>query len=133
MVAHLAIGPAHGAYLQVIDAVTGTTLYRHDLVSADRGDALVVRNYPGARLGGKPQTVNVIQRHWLPPAAQWLNGRNAIAWADLNADDVVQANEKTPVPGTRRGAQFAIKSFDSAPGCGPRGLADGDSPLPLRT
>ena len=111
--------PGRG-YLQVIDAVTGTTLYRHDLVSADRGDALVVRNYPGGRLGGQPQIFNVIQRHWLPAGARWLNGANAIAWADLDADDAVQANEKTPVPGTRRGAQFAIKPFDSAPGCGPR-------------
>jgi extracellular elastinolytic metalloproteinase len=112
-------GPGLG-YQHVVDAVTGQTLYRRDLVSNDRGDALAVRNYPGARLGGKQQTFNVIERGWLGRHARWLNGANAIAFADVNADDSAQANEKTPVPGNRRGAQFALTPFDSAPGCGPR-------------
>jgi hypothetical protein len=112
-------GPGLG-YQHVVDAAAGQTLYRHDLMSNDRGDALAVRNYPGARLGGRQQTFNVIDRGWLRPRARWLNGANAIAFADVNADDAVQPSEKTPVPGNRRGAQFAITPFDSAPGCGPR-------------
>ena len=124
------LGDGRG-YQQVVDAVTGQTLYRHDLVSADRGDALVVRNYPGAARGGEQRPVNVIDRGWLRPRATWLDGANAIAFADVNGDDVVQANEKTPVPGTRRAAQFALKSFDNAPGCGSHYVCTWDPDVPF--
>jgi extracellular elastinolytic metalloproteinase len=124
--------PGEGRGFQhVVDAVTGRVLYRHDLASAARGDALVVRNYPGARAGGAQAPVNVIDRGWLRPRATWLDGANAIAWADLNADDAVQPNEKTPVPGKRRSAQFKIRAFDTAPGCGARYVCTWDPDTPF--
>jgi extracellular elastinolytic metalloproteinase len=118
-------------YQQVVDAVTGRILYRNDLARFDHGDALAVRNYPGAPHGGKQQRFQVIDRGWLGKKATWLNGANAIAFADVNGDDAVQANEKTPVPGTRRGAQFRIRPFDSAPGCGPRYVCTWDPDVPF--
>ena len=41
-------------YNHVIDAQTGSLLYRKDLVSEGNGDALVQDNYPGAAKGGTP-------------------------------------------------------------------------------
>ncbi len=104
---------AKASYQQVLDARTGSTLYRHNTVNQDRGDGLVYNNYPGAPKGGKPSTVNVIDRGYLGKNASWLSGKYVYAWADLNDDDVTQESEKTPVPGNAKGAQFALKTFNS--------------------
>ena len=104
------------AYQHVIDAVSGRTLYRHSTVNDDRGDAIVYDNYPGARSngspkasGGKARVINLFKRGYLPRNATWLRGNFAFVWADVNDDNLVQANEKTRVPGTKRAAQFALK------------------------
>lgn len=105
------------AYQHVVDAATGRTLYRHSTVNFEKGDGLVHENYPGARgpqSGGKQHVVNLFDRGYLPRNANWMKGRWASAWADLNDDDQVQDNEKTAVPNGRK--QFALRKFETGPG-----------------
>ena len=45
---------AKASYQQVLDARTGSTLYRHNTVNQDRGDGLVYNNYPGAPRAASP-------------------------------------------------------------------------------
>jgi hypothetical protein len=98
----------------VVDARTGSVLYRRSLVNNDRGDAKVIDYYPGAAKGGHARVVNFIKKGWLPNGATWLQGRNVNAWADLNDDNLVNSREKTPVPGTPRRAQFTLDPFNGA-------------------
>ncbi|HEY7044509.1 MAG TPA: M36 family metallopeptidase, partial [Nocardioidaceae bacterium] len=107
-------------FAHVLDASTGRVLYRHDLVDHDRGDAKVYDNYPGAAHGGTAHVVNFVKRGWIGRGASWLTGANVEAWADLNDDDLVNAGEKTPLPGTKHGAQFTLQKFHSNPLCSPR-------------
>ena len=44
------------SYSHVIDARSGNVLYRSDLVDHERGDALVVDYYPGARGAARPES-----------------------------------------------------------------------------
>jgi len=101
-------------YSHVIDAGSGAVLYRRDLVSNDRGDAKVYDYYPGASSGGDPKQVNFFRRDWLNRSADWLTGVNASAWADLDDDNSVGDNEKTPVPGTANRAQFNLVRFNGS-------------------
>jgi hypothetical protein len=100
-----------GAYQHVIDAVTGRVLYRHSNTSDANGDAYVIDNYPGAAHGGKAKVVNFFQRGWLKKSATFLKGNSVTAFMDLNDDNAIQAREKTPVPGTKSGAQFKLHRF----------------------
>lgn len=107
------------AYQHVIDAASGRTLYRHSTVNFEKGDAYVHENYPGASgtsTGGKQHVVNLFKLKYLPRNATWLRGRYATVWADLNDDNLVQAREKTKVPSSKRGAQFALRPFKTAAG-----------------
>ncbi|MGI8614609.1 MAG: M36 family metallopeptidase [Nocardioidaceae bacterium] len=100
-------------YSHVIDASNGRVLYRNDLVDFSDGDAKVYDYYPGAARGGSPKVVNFYQKHWIGHHATWLSGSNVAAWADINDDNRVSDNEKTPVPGNRNHAQFNLFPFDS--------------------
>ncbi len=102
------------SYSHVIDATTGSVLYRRSLINSDRGDAKVYDYYPGANHGGKARVVNYFKKGWLPRSASWLQGRNVSAWADLNDDNLVNQREKTPVPGTQNRAQFTLDPFNGA-------------------
>ncbi len=108
------------AYSHVIDAETGDVLYRNDLVDFDKGDAKVYDYYPGADRGGSAKVVNFFKRGWLKRNAAWLAGPNVSAFADVNDDNAVGANEKTPVPGTKSKAQFTLQRFGRNPLCSPR-------------
>jgi extracellular elastinolytic metalloproteinase len=123
-------GPA-SAYQHVIDASTGRVLYRHDTVSFDHGDALVVDQWPGAPRGGQQRTVNIINHGWLGENAMWLHGGYVSAFADLNDDDVAQDNEKTPVPGTSAGSQFILIPFTTSSQCTAVYLCTWDSDAPF--
>jgi extracellular elastinolytic metalloproteinase len=91
-------------------------LYRRDLVQFDRGDAEVFDNYPGAPRGGQQRTVNLVDQGWIGPDAPWLRGAFVSAWADVNDDDAVNNNEKTPLPDS----QFALVPFSpNHSACGP--------------
>jgi len=101
-------------YSHVVDADTGAVLYRRDLVAHDRGDAKVYDYYPGAAKGGDPKVVNFFAKDWLPRKADFLGGANVVAWADLDDDDRLDDNEKTPVPGSRTKAQFNLVRFNDS-------------------
>jgi len=106
-----------GAYQHVVDAVTGRVLFRHSNSDSAAGDALVYDNYPGANKGGDAKTVNLVKKGWVRKNAPWLKGTSAWTWADLNDNDAPDADEKTPVPGTKRKAQFPLVPFDSSSLC----------------
>jgi hypothetical protein len=107
---------AKGAYQHVIDSRTGRTLYRHANTDDANGDALVYKNYPGARRGGKPSVVNLFKKGWLGRHRHFLKGTTVTAFLDLNDDNVIQKNEKTPVPGTKHKAQFKLHRFGTRAG-----------------
>jgi extracellular elastinolytic metalloproteinase len=107
-------------YSHVIDAASGDVLYRNDLVDFDHGDAKVYDYYPGAAEGGDAKVVNFFKRGWLKRTVGWLAGPNVSAFADVNDDNAVGDNEKTPVPGTKRKAQFPLKHFSANPLCSPQ-------------
>ena len=100
-----------GAYQHVIDAASGSTLYRHSNTDDANGDAKVYDNFPGAARGGKPRVVNFFKRGWLKKKATFLKGSSVTAFADLNDDNRINRGEKTPVPGTKHGSQFKLFKF----------------------
>ncbi|NIK55800.1 M36 family metallopeptidase [Kribbella shirazensis] len=102
-------------YSHVVDAQTGSTLYRKDLVSEGNGDALVQDNYPGAAKGGTQRVENLIYNNWLPKNAKTLlDGTSVAAWADVNDDNQPNAGETVKVPGTKTGAEYKLVSFPNA-------------------
>ncbi len=103
-----------GSYQHVVDAASGRVLFRRSTVDRENGDAEVYDNHPGAARGGQPRVVNFIKRGWLTQHDTFLDGDSVVAWADVNDDNAVSDNEKTPVPGTRHGAQFALQHFHAA-------------------
>ena len=82
-------------YRVVVDAATGRTLWRRNLVQS--ANASVYRNFPGAAQGGTPVPVNLAP--WLAPGATTLTGPNVHAFADLNDDDFAAVGEETPISG----------------------------------
>lgn len=52
------------SYQHVIDAASGTVLFRRSTVNQADGDAYVYDYYPGAARGGDARTVNLIKRGW---------------------------------------------------------------------
>lgn len=106
------------AYQHVIDAASGSVLFRRSTVDKDNGDAYVYDNYPGAAKGGKPKVVNFVDKGWLGKNQTWLNGRNVVTWTDVNDDNAVNPGEKTAVPGNAGGATFPLVKVNGAvPGC----------------
>jgi hypothetical protein len=81
--------------LSVVDAASGTTLYRRNLVENDSvgtGSAWALTASDGVPNGGGtavPVTFPVAD-------GTRLSGNNAHAWADVNDDDVAQASEEVP-------------------------------------
>lgn len=100
-------------YTHVVDATTGDVLYRQDLVDFERGDAWAYENYPGAKRGGDREQVNLFKRGWLGRKADWLNGKYAVTWSDVDDDNTVDKAEKTPVPGKRKHPQFKLRPVES--------------------
>lgn len=108
-------------YTHVVDAQTGALLYRRDLSSnagTGVGDALVQDNYPGAPLGGKQRTENLIYNKWLPKGAKTLlEGTSVAAWADVNDDNQPNAGETVKAPGTPGASEYKLVPFQSNPLC----------------
>ena len=102
-----------GSYQHVVDATTGHVLFRRSTTDNAAGDAKVYDYYPGAAKGGDPRVVNFYDKGWLAKTDQWLTGNSVYAWSDVNDDNATQDSEKTPVPGTKRYAQFKLKTFGS--------------------
>jgi len=102
-------------YTHVIDAQTGSVLYRRNLSSEGNGDALVQDNYPGAAQGGTQRVENLIYNKWLPKNAKTLlEGTSVAAWADVNDDNAPNPGETVKVPGTKTTAEYKLVSFPSA-------------------
>ena len=102
-------------YNHVIDAQTGSLLYRKDLVNEGNGDALVQDNYPGAAKGGTQRVENLIFNKWLPKNAKTLlDGTSVAAWADVNDDNQPNTGETVKVPGTATGGQYKLVPFQNA-------------------
>ncbi|RZU20253.1 F5/8 type C domain-containing protein [Kribbella rubisoli] len=102
-------------YSHVVDAQTGATLYRKDLVSEGNGDALVQDYYPGAAKGGTQRTENLIYNKWLPKNAKTLlDGTSVAAFADVNDDNQPNPGETVKVPGTKTGSEYKLTTFQNA-------------------
>jgi extracellular elastinolytic metalloproteinase len=108
---------SQGAYQHVVDAVTGKVLYRHSNSDYAAGDAYVYDYYPGAGKGGTAKVVNFFKRGWLTKKDNWLTGSSTFAWSDVNDDNFPNKSERTPVPGTKKGAQFKLTKFHSSGLC----------------
>jgi hypothetical protein len=99
-------------YQHVIDAKTGATLYRHDTLAYDNGDARVFENHPGAPFGGTQHVVNLFKAGFLPRRADnLLDGTYVSAWSDYNDNNQPGNNELVPVPGKPGRSQFAFTPF----------------------
>jgi len=83
----LSADPTH-LYDAVVDANTGATLYRVNMVKAV--DARVFRNYPGAPVGGTAQVVDI--GPWLS-SSTILDGPNVHVYSD--ADDDIDGDPMT--------------------------------------
>jgi hypothetical protein len=114
-------------YQHVIDAQSGTVLYRFDTTNFDRGDAWIYENYPGAPVGGKRKLVNLYDAGYIDDVEpnqpdQLLYGNYTAAWADLNDDNGISGNEVVDVPGTANNGnpQYKLTPFNDASGlCSP--------------
>ena len=115
-------------YQHVIDAQSGTVLYRFDTTNFDRGDAWIYENYPGAPVGGKRKLVNLYDAGYIDDVEpnkpdQLLYGNYTAAWADLNDDNGISGNEVVDVPGTANNGnpQYKLTPFNDASGlCSPQ-------------
>jgi len=105
---------SNGSFQHVVDAATGRVLYRHSTTDEANGDAYVYDNYPGAHSGGTRRVVNFFNRGWLKKSATFLRGSSVTAFSDVNDDNAIQGSEKTPVPGTKKGPQFRLKTFGTS-------------------
>jgi extracellular elastinolytic metalloproteinase len=79
-------------YLHVIDATSGRTLYRRNMVQSDTGN--VWENYPGAPRGGQAKRVDFTKPGWLPKNSPTLSGNVAHVYTDANDNDAPDAGEE---------------------------------------
>jgi hypothetical protein len=85
-------------YDAVVDATTGRTLYRANLVREAADDALVFRNYPGAALGGAQTTVSLTP--WLSETPRTrLFGPNVWVYGDPEDLNDGVGSDPGPAPG----------------------------------
>ena len=89
--------PTH-VYDAVVDADSGESLYRVNLVKEAADDASVFQNYPGATAGGVQVTRSLTP--WLSePARTRLFGQNAWVYGDPTDDDDGVGTDPGPAPG----------------------------------
>jgi extracellular elastinolytic metalloproteinase len=98
-------------YLHVIDATTGRTLYRRNLVQSDSGK--VWQNYPGAPRGGHQELVNFTAHGWLPNNSPRLAGNVAHVFSDVNDDNVAEPSEEI-APSGHKLWNYPLATFDPA-------------------
>ena len=79
-------------YRVVVDAATGRTLLRRNLVQ--HATANIHRNYPGATHGGSQEPLVTFEAGWIAPGATTLTGPNVHAFADIVDNDVAGAGEE---------------------------------------
>ena len=113
-------------YIHVIDAETGRTLYRRNMVQSDKG--YVFENYPGASRGGEQKLVDFTGPGWLPNNSPRLAGNVAHVFTDLNDDDVAQAGEEIN-PSADKVWKFPLVEFTPA-ACVPEFVCTWDPEVP---
>ncbi|HEY7044220.1 MAG TPA: M36 family metallopeptidase [Nocardioidaceae bacterium] len=97
-------------WLSVIDARSGTTLFRQNLVASDNGRAW--KNFPDAPRGGTQRNVNLTSPGWLPNNSPRLAGNIAHVYKDINDNDAADAGEEVP-PSGRRSFAYPFTPIDS--------------------
>jgi len=114
-------------YLHVIDAASGRTLFRQNLVNSDNG--LAWENYPAAPKGGVQENQNLSAKDWLPNNSPRLAGNVAHVFLDLNDNDVADTGEEIGPSGSKK---FNYP-FQSVPGpsCLPQYPCSWDPDVPF--
>src|SRR5262245_6868320 len=103
------------SFVHVIDAQTGSVLYRRSLVNyANPGHASVWEFYPFAPLGGTQNDVDLTAAGWLPAGSTTLTSNNAHVYTDVNANNVADPSEEVS-PAPDGSYSFAFTSFTSPP------------------
>jgi extracellular elastinolytic metalloproteinase len=98
-------------YIHVIDAQTGTVLFRQSTV--DNDTAKVYPNYPGAPVGGSRETVSLAK--WLPLNSPKLAGNVAHVYSDVNDDNVANPSEEL-APASKGNWNFPWTDFSAQVG-----------------
>jgi hypothetical protein len=101
-------------YIHVVDAQTGTVLYRQSTIEKDNG--LAWPNYPGAPVGGKQQVVDLTALG-LPANSQRLAGNPAHVYTDVNDDNIANRSEEVG-PAAKRNWQYPFTDFTAQVGDG---------------
>jgi len=101
-------------YIHVIDAQSGTVLYRKSTIEKDNG--LAWPNYPGATKGGKQQVVN-LTKLGLPPNSPKLAGNVAHVYTDVNDDNIANPSEEV-APAAKRSWEYPFTDFSATVGGG---------------
>ncbi len=103
------VGSGSEQYLSVVDAASGSILYRNSLV--DYANAQVFDFYPAAPAGGTRRSASL--NAWLPAGATTLNGPNVHAYSDLDDSDTASAGEETVKDATGN-FNFAFSTFNGS-------------------
>ena len=101
-------------YVHVLDAQTGTVLYRKSTIDKDSG--LAWPNYPGATAGGTQQAVN-LGKLGLPANSPKLAGNVAHVYTDVNDDNIANPSEEV-APAAKRSWAFPFTDFSATVGGG---------------
>jgi extracellular elastinolytic metalloproteinase len=108
--------------LLVVDGISGRVLFRESLTSdasrstttAQDEHASVFNNYPGAAIGGTPQTVDLTASGWLPAGSVALFGNNAHTYTDVNDNDAADSPEEIAPNGSGQFV-FPLRRVTSVP------------------
>jgi hypothetical protein len=88
-------------YRTLVDASTGKTLYRRNLV--DNATGLAHRNFPDATNGGTQEPVDFTALGWMAASSSTLAGPNVHVWSDVDDNDTAASSEEV---GPNSGANF---------------------------
>ncbi|MEU0880198.1 M36 family metallopeptidase [Lentzea sp. NPDC005914] len=99
--------------LEVVDAGSGTLLYRENLIERQDDDS--VGGLMWDTYAGKQHKVDLSGRGWLPVGAKTLDGNVAHVFADANGDQVAQPEEEIPA---KKDGSFEYKFTDFTPTVG---------------
>jgi len=102
-------------FVHVIDAESGKTLFRQNLVSSDTGMAW--DNYPAAPRGGIQRNRNFTVQGWLPNNSPHLAGNVAHVFLDVNDSDIAEPSEEVP-PSSNKKFDYPFTPF-TGPSCLP--------------
>ncbi|MBO0846529.1 MAG: M36 family metallopeptidase [Nocardioides sp.] len=78
----------------IVDAITGTVLFRQPLTAYEHSTGRVYRFFPGSRRGGRQVRVDFTRRHWLRGRARELSGNNSHTYSDVNDDNIPNRREE---------------------------------------